>query len=654
MGHLCGRSCPNGPDCGNQSLCRRPAKATTVALSSIHGYGVFATEDIPAGEFVIDYRGEVISVDTFIDRIGSHNDDDSVFAIAYDRDEIIDSSTKGNDARFINHSCEPNLFIRKFETLGDGHEEHEFGLWSRRPIKAGEELTYDYNIETYPVFHDGPDVRIPCNCGAKNCTKGFNSKQRVRPQLMDVLDSARANKKAEARKLVHTAGPASATRLVLGKDGKLKRPVGRPRKHPLPDPNGPPPVRRPVGRPRKHPLPDPNGPPPVKRPVGRPRKHPLPDPNAPPPPRRPVGRPRKHPRPDDKASPATSRTTRSRGRASRAESSSAASSGAETPDDSQWVSDESESSAGDASSTQSEAEEPESIEPEPVPEAAAEPEPMAVDLTNDAIPESSARATQPQPPPAAASSAASIPDSTPTRRAGPSWATGPSWSTRARTPSKTPELRSSSVVMDEIEIKQEPDEVGPARRDRIPRGRRSEPYPQPRRKADQATIANPAAAPASTPPPPARGRRSSRTPRAESSPAVRGRQSSTSEATAPAPAPLPRIRLKGLTATPEADERGRASSVGRGRGSSVGRTAMSKEAKEAKEAERKAREAERKAREAEERRQKKAEMKAKRNGAPAGWAYIVEPVNAPPPEPEPVLSERDARAARLAARRSLG
>lgn len=45
-----------------------------------------------------------------------------------------------------------------------------------------------------------------------------------------------------------------------------KRPRGRPRTHPLPDPDMP---KRPVGRPRIHPLPDPSIP---KRPVGRPRK----------------------------------------------------------------------------------------------------------------------------------------------------------------------------------------------------------------------------------------------------------------------------------------------------------------------------------------------------------------------------------------------
>lgn len=65
---------------------------------------------------------------------------------------------------------------------------------------------------------------------------------------------------------------------------ETKRPVGRPRKNPPPEPTKP---KRPVGRPRTRPLPDPEAP---KRPVGRPRIRPLPDPNAP---KRPVGRPKK-------------------------------------------------------------------------------------------------------------------------------------------------------------------------------------------------------------------------------------------------------------------------------------------------------------------------------------------------------------------------
>lgn len=593
----------------------------------------------------------------FVDRIATHHEDDSVYAIAYDKDEIIDAvsasiacstlilqSSKGNNARFINHSCDPNLVVRKFRALGDGFEEDEFGLWSRRPIQAGEELTYDYNSETYPVFMGENELRIKCDCGAKNCTGFLNSKQVVRPLPMDHSEAARAQKKVEARKLVHWAGPASATRLVLGKDGKLKRPVGRPRKHPLPDPNGPPPVRRPVGRPRKHPLPDPNGPPIIKRPVGRPRKHPLPDPNNPPP-RRPVGRPRKYPRPDNKPAPRTraARSTRSeRSRVTREETTSAESSA--------WVSDISMSSNDSESSSEHEAPSETDTSGEAMSlaiqsaelaqsEAASEAlDPTATNPTNaetgahnigagDEVeagrtaPVSGCGATarsqvehEPEP--------EDIRHSHNNGRSGPSWVTGP-----VSPGYLSPELRSSSVALDDVKEELSDTQAGSSRRDRIPKGRRSEPYPQPARRllamAETASTGTPSMSRTGY-------TRGSSMPRHGSSPTAHGRRLS-SHAAPTEPGQIPRIRLKTTTLiASDVDER------------------KAKEERKAREAE------ERRKREIEERRLKKEQAKAKRNGAPTGWAYIVEPIGPLQPKPEQPPSERDARAARLAARRSLG
>ncbi len=47
---------------------------------------------------------------------------------------------RGNDARFINHGCAPNLEVRKYQMLGDGMEEYEVGMWALRDIKEGEEV----------------------------------------------------------------------------------------------------------------------------------------------------------------------------------------------------------------------------------------------------------------------------------------------------------------------------------------------------------------------------------------------------------------------------------------------------------------------------------------------------------------------------------
>lgn len=56
----------------------------------------------------------------------------------------LDSMYYGNESRFINHSCEPN--IQSFNLTGqyDSYYYHQIGLFASRKINAGEELTMDY------------------------------------------------------------------------------------------------------------------------------------------------------------------------------------------------------------------------------------------------------------------------------------------------------------------------------------------------------------------------------------------------------------------------------------------------------------------------------------------------------------------------------
>lgn len=49
---------------------------------------------------------------------------------------------RGNDARYINHGCAPNLEVRKYTTMGDGVEEYEVGFWASRDIEMGEEVGF--------------------------------------------------------------------------------------------------------------------------------------------------------------------------------------------------------------------------------------------------------------------------------------------------------------------------------------------------------------------------------------------------------------------------------------------------------------------------------------------------------------------------------
>ncbi|WWD08091.1 hypothetical protein V865_006202 [Kwoniella europaea PYCC6329] len=170
MSYLCGKDCPAGDECTNKTLRKRKAASYKVVYTGSRGFGIVLTQDVKEGDFVMDYRGEVITIDTFMERIqNEYKGTKNFYALAYDQDEVIDAGMKGNDARFINHGCAPNLEVRKFEIAGDGLEEYEVGMWALRDIKAGEELFYDYNFESFGVAAQSDELRTKCHCGAPNC-----------------------------------------------------------------------------------------------------------------------------------------------------------------------------------------------------------------------------------------------------------------------------------------------------------------------------------------------------------------------------------------------------------------------------------------------------------------------------------------------------
>lgn len=77
------------------------------------GWGLIASENIAKGEFIIEYVGEMINkreCDRRI-QIKEKNNDDNYYVVPAG-DIYIDSNRKGNDARFINHSCKPNCEIQ--------------------------------------------------------------------------------------------------------------------------------------------------------------------------------------------------------------------------------------------------------------------------------------------------------------------------------------------------------------------------------------------------------------------------------------------------------------------------------------------------------------------------------------------------------------
>ena len=132
-----------------------------VRTSVIHGRGVFARRAIPKGTRIVEYVGERISTQ----EADARYDDDAMerahtFLFTVDEDTVIDGARGGNEARFINHSCEPNC-----EAV---NEDGRIYVEALRPIAPGDELTYDYNLERGELT-PGWRERYACSCGAPSC-----------------------------------------------------------------------------------------------------------------------------------------------------------------------------------------------------------------------------------------------------------------------------------------------------------------------------------------------------------------------------------------------------------------------------------------------------------------------------------------------------
>lgn len=137
-------------------------RRTQVRESAIHGKGVYAIRPLKAGDTVLEYRGEIITWEEALDR---HPHDPSqpnhTFYFHLDDGHVIDGKYKGNSAKWINHSCEPNL-----EAEQDGDRVF---LKALRNIKVGEELFFDYGLIIDARMTAKLKKEYACWCGAASC-----------------------------------------------------------------------------------------------------------------------------------------------------------------------------------------------------------------------------------------------------------------------------------------------------------------------------------------------------------------------------------------------------------------------------------------------------------------------------------------------------
>jgi uncharacterized protein len=165
--------------------------------SPIQGTGAFVTRPIRKGARIIEYKGERVSHDEADSRYEDDGDHPHVVLFVVDKRTVIDAGVGGNEARFINHSCDPNCEA----LIQRGH----VWLVATRDIAVGEELAYDYHLTRDDPDDDEVEKQFECRCGSPRC-RGTMLEPAPRQRK-------RARRKAPAsRRRARSARPRSASR----------------------------------------------------------------------------------------------------------------------------------------------------------------------------------------------------------------------------------------------------------------------------------------------------------------------------------------------------------------------------------------------------------------------------------------------------------
>lgn len=135
----------------------RPPRFSLRVRRSAAGLGLFAEEDIPSRSFLIEYWGKLVSSEA-ANRIGGK------YLFDLENGKAILGALRKNTARYANHSCKPNAEVRI--------SKNRVFIYSTKPIKAGEEIGYDYGKEYVDAYIK------PHGCLCRSCLKKKDKRPR--------------------------------------------------------------------------------------------------------------------------------------------------------------------------------------------------------------------------------------------------------------------------------------------------------------------------------------------------------------------------------------------------------------------------------------------------------------------------------------------
>ncbi|OEL33499.1 Histone-lysine N-methyltransferase ASHR3 [Dichanthelium oligosanthes] len=136
----CSQACHCSVKCSNKPF--RKEKRIEIIKTQKCGWGATALETIEKDDFVIEFVGEVIDDAMCEDRLQDMRQrrDQNIYMCKVSKDFVIDATFGGNACRFLNHSCQPNCRLEKWQVNG----KTRLGVFASQTIKVGMPLTYNY------------------------------------------------------------------------------------------------------------------------------------------------------------------------------------------------------------------------------------------------------------------------------------------------------------------------------------------------------------------------------------------------------------------------------------------------------------------------------------------------------------------------------
>lgn len=163
-----------------------PQKSFRVARSRT-GLGLFATEEIKKGKFVVEYSGPIITTKQ-AEAIEDHKSNRYLFEI--NSRWTINGATRRNIGRYANHSCRPNAEAKDWRG--------GIAIFSKKRIQPGEEIVYSYGKDYLESFI--PRCLCPKCLEKRREERRLKAAKKKRAAKRKKTARAKAAKKRSARK----------------------------------------------------------------------------------------------------------------------------------------------------------------------------------------------------------------------------------------------------------------------------------------------------------------------------------------------------------------------------------------------------------------------------------------------------------------------